>query len=191
MNDTDLHGVLEFLREAERLKNVHRSAWTSGGNPESVAEHTWRLCMMAILLAPEFEGVDVAKLLKLCVVHDLGEAISGDIPAIQQDPSAPKSDAERRDLLQLTAPLPEQLRADVVALWDEYEGARTLEARIAKALDKLETIMQHNQGANPDTFDYEFNLGYGTRYTADHPLIVRIRAILDAETRAHAQRRTP
>ncbi|HSJ13035.1 MAG TPA: HD domain-containing protein [Longimicrobiales bacterium] len=106
-----------------------------------------------------------------------------------QDPLAPKSDAERQDLLALIAPLPAAGRAEIVALWDEYEAAASPEARLAKALDKLETIMQHNQGANPDTFDYEFNLGYGTRYTTGHPLIERIRATLDAETRAHARAR--
>ncbi len=184
MNDKDLHGVIAFVRGAERLKNVHRSAWTSGGRPESVAEHTWRLCLMATVLASEFDGIDTAKLLKMCVIHDLGEAIGGDIPAVEQDPAAPKSDAERRDLLTLLAPLPEATRAALVELWDEYEAAASPEARVAKALDKLETIMQHNQGANPDSFDYEFNLQYGARYTTGHPLIERIRAILDAETRA-------
>lgn len=188
MNETALRGVLGFLREAERLKTIHRTAWTSGGHPESVAEHTWRLCLMAVVLAPEFEGLDVAKLLQMCVIHDLGEAIGGDISAVDQDPDAPKSDAERRDLLTLLEPLPEPARVGIVALWDEYEAASSPEAKVAKALDKLETILQHNQGANPPTFDYAFNLGYGTRYTDGHPLVERIRAILDAETRAHAER---
>ena len=187
IDDQDLAGILAFLREAERLKSVHRTAWTTGGHPESVAAHTWRLCLMVIVLAPEFDGIDVAKLLKMCVVHDLGEALGGDIPAIAQDPANPKTDAERRDLLTLLAPLPEQRQAEIVALWDEYEAAQSAEARIAKALDKLETIMQHNQGANPHEFDYAFNLEYGARYTAGHPLIVRIRAILDAETAALAR----
>lgn len=191
MDDEALHGVLDFLREAERLKTTHRTAWTSDGHPESVAEHTWRLCLMAIVLAPEFEGVDVAKLLKICVIHDLGEALGGDIPAIDQDPGAPKSDSERRDLLTLIEPLPERARTEIVALWDEYEAAASPEARLAKALDKMETILQHNQGDNPPTFDFAFNLGYGARYTAGHPLIDRIRAILDAETRANAERSGP
>jgi len=187
MNEVELAGVLEFLRAAEALKNVHRTAWTSTGQRESVAEHTWRLCLMAIVLAPELGAVDMAKLLKMCVIHDLGEALGGDIPAIEQDPLAPKSGAERHDLLALIEPLPEPTRAEILALGDEYEGAASAEARIAKALDKLETIMQHNQGANPAGFDYAFNLGYGTRYTTGHPLIDRIRSLLDAETEANAR----
>jgi 5'-deoxynucleotidase YfbR-like HD superfamily hydrolase len=82
--------------------------------------------------------------------------------------------------------LPGGLRAELVALWDEYESATSAEARLAKALDKLETIMQHNQGLNPENFDYRFNLGYGQQYTAGHPLIVAFRAALDRETRRRA-----
>ncbi len=82
------------------------------------------------------------------VVHDLGEAIRGDIPAIDQDASAPKSADERNDLVTLTAPLPPRLQDEILALRDEYEAAATPEAKVAKALDKLETILQHNQGKN-------------------------------------------
>jgi putative hydrolase of HD superfamily len=187
MNQTDINGVLEFLRAAEQLKNTHRSAWTSGGQPESVAEHTWRLCLMALLLKDSFSGVDFARLVQICIIHDLGEAIGGDIPAIHQVPGESKAAQERADLLQLLAPLPERMRAEITGLWDEYEAARSPEAKLAKALDKLETIMQHNQGSNPPDFDYAFNLDYGKRYTAGHPLIERLRALLDADTTRRAE----
>ena len=191
MNPSELAGTLDFLRAAERLKNVTRSAWTSDGHRESAAEHTWRLCLMAMLLAGEFPGVDVARLLKICIVHDLGEAIGGDVPAPEQDPASAKSHQERADLLTLLAPLPERLRTEITALWDEYEAAATPEARLAKALDKLETILQHNQGMNPGDFDYRFNLEYGRRYTSDDPLIVSIRAVLDRETQRLADESAP
>jgi putative hydrolase of HD superfamily len=67
-------------------------------------------------------------------------------------------------------------------------GAKSPEARVAKALDKLETILQHTQGENPPEFDYRFNLGYGRAFTADHPVIVRLREILDRETARLAER---
>jgi len=187
MNPSDLTGVLEFLRSAERLKHTVRSAWTSAGEPESVAEHTWRLCLMALVFAPHYPEVDPARLLKMCVIHDLGEAIGGDIPAVDQDPAAPKAEEERLDLLTLLEPLPMGLRTEIVDLWDEYEAAATPEARLAKALDKLETILQHTQGENPADFDYRFNLGYGRRYTTGDPLIERVRAVLDAETERRAE----
>ncbi|AMV17019.1 HD domain-containing protein [Planctomyces sp. SH-PL14] len=188
MSPSDLDGVLAFLRAAERLKDTLRSSYTSSGRPESVAEHTWRLCLMAALLRDEFPGIDFSRLIRICVVHDLGEAIRGDIPAIYQDTAVPKSADERNDLVTLTAPLPPRLRDEVLALWDEYEAAATPEAKVAKALDKLETILQHNQGKNPADFDYAFNLGYGQRYTSGHPLIEAIRVVLDEETRQRAAR---
>lgn len=183
-------GILEFLRAAERLKTVTRSAYTSEGQRESVAEHTWRLCLMALVLQPDFPEVDVARLLKICIVHDLGEAIGGDIPAPEQDAGAGKAAGERADLLSLLSPLPEGLRSEITALWDEYEAAATPEARLAKALDKLETILQHNQGLNPADFDYRFNLAYGARYTSEPPLVASIRAAMDRETELCAEAAT-
>jgi putative hydrolase of HD superfamily len=192
MHEADIAGMLAFLRDAERLKTTVRSGWTSTGERESVAEHTWRLCLMALLLAPEYPRVDFARLVKICLVHDLGEAIGGDVPAPEQARrtaagEAGKADAERRDLLQLVAPLPDARRAEIVALWDEYEAGGSAEARLAKALDKLETILQHVQGQNPPGFDYRFNLGYGRRWTGDDALVRRIRELLDAETERRAR----
>ena len=192
MTDAELKGLLEFLRDAERLKTVTRSAFTSQGEVESVAEHSWRLAMMAMLLAPEFPEVDASRLVRMCLVHDLGEAIGGDIPAPEQarrlaDGAVEgKSATERRDLLTLVHPLPPALRAEVVGLWDEYESAATPTAKLAKALDKLETILQHTQGTNPPGFDYRFNLGYGREHTASPPLIATIREILDRATENRA-----
>jgi putative hydrolases of HD superfamily len=192
MEDSELKGVLEFLRDAERLKTVTRSAFTSTGDVESVAEHSWRLALMAILLASQFPDVDHARLVRMCLIHDLGEAIGGDIPAPEQARRRAegalegKSAAERRDLLTLVAPLSQSLQAEVVGLWDEYEAAETPTAKLAKALDKLETILQHTQGRNPPGFDYRFNLGYGREHTEGPPLIAAIRRILDRATEDRA-----
>lgn len=187
MQPTEIEGILEFLRSAEQLKNTLRSSWTSKGQPESVAQHTWRLCLMALVFADSYPDVDFAKLVKICIIHDLGEAIGGDIPAVEQVPGMNKAIKERGDLLRLLQPLPDRLREEILALWDEYEAAVTPEARLAKALDKLETIMQHNQGQNPADFDYRFNLDYGKRFTTGDPLIESIRAILDHETARRAE----
>ncbi|MBA1156171.1 HD domain-containing protein [Microvirga mediterraneensis] len=180
-------GALEFLREAERLKGTLRSGFTSTGRPESTAEHTWRLCLMALVLSDEFEGIDLLRLIKLCIVHDLGEALNGDIPAVLQTEGSDKSAQERADLEILTRALHPDKRAEILALWEEYEAASSPEAILAKGLDKLETILQHNQGRNPADFDYAFNLGYGRKQTSAHPVLAGIRAILDEETRARAE----
>ncbi|WP_262028172.1 HD domain-containing protein [Microvirga sp. Mcv34] len=180
-------GALEFLREAERLKSTLRSGYTSTGRPESTAEHTWRLCLMALVLSDEFEDIDLLRLIKLCIVHDLGEALSGDIPAIVQTEGMDKSAQERADLQILTRALHSDRRSEILALWEEYEAASSPEAILAKGLDKLETILQHNQGLNPADFDYAFNLGYGRKQTSAHPVLAGIRAVLDEETRARAE----
>jgi putative hydrolase of HD superfamily len=142
--------LLTFLRRAESLKDETRTAWTSTGRPESVAAHTWRLCLWAVVLGDHFE--------------------------------------ERADLQAITAALPEAGRMQIRDLWEEYEAAETPEARVAKALDKLETLLQHVQGDNPPDFDYRFNLSYGTDYTSDvDPLVTELRRILDAETEQRTQ----
>jgi putative hydrolase of HD superfamily len=193
MDPSELPGVLAFLRAAERLKSTTRTGFTSTGQQESVAEHTWRLCLMALVLRHAFPPIDFAKLVKICIIHDLGEAVHGDVSAPEQarraaaGATAGKAEQERRDLLELLTPLPPAVRDEITALWDEYEAAQSLEAKLAKGLDKLETIMQHNQGLNPSDFDYRFNLGYGRQHTADIPIIAQLRAILDEETEARAR----
>jgi 5'-deoxynucleotidase YfbR-like HD superfamily hydrolase len=199
MDDSELAGLLDFLRGAESLKTVSRSGYTSAGRPESVAEHTWRLSLMALLLAPQFPDINFARLIKICIVHDLGEAIGGDIPAPEQarriaaGAITGKGPNERRDLVTLLQPLAASLREEIITLWDEYEAAESAEARLAKALDKLETILQHTQGRNPPDFDYRFNLGYAREHTASPPLIAAIRAVLDraTEDRARESAREP
>ena len=180
--------MLEFLRSAEQLKSTLRTCYASTGRQESVAEHSWRLALMAMLLRNEFPELDAEKVLRMCLIHDLGEAIGGDIPAPEQarrreeNPSTGKAEQERRDLVTLLEPLAPALQLEITMLWDEYEGAASPEARLVKALDKLETILQHNQGRNPPGFDYSFNMEYGRQYTGGHPLIVELRRLLDEET---------
>ncbi len=183
-----LQGILDFLQAAEALKDTLRSARTSGGRRESTAEHSWRLCLLAVLLETAFDDLDLAKLLKLCLIHDLGEAISGDIPAIHQTGGDDRAARERADLITLCDPLPEDLRAEILAHWDEYAAARSPEAVIAKGLDKIETMLQHLAGQNGPDFDYAFNLSYGLAQTEAHPLLQQIRAVVDAETARRVER---
>lgn len=183
MNIENIKGRLAFLQEAEKLKSVLRSARTSTGRTESTAEHTWRLSLMAMTFEDELADMDMLKILKMCLIHDLGEAIHGDIPAVEKNRHPNKSEQEKADLLHLTRSLDEPHRAGILALWQEYENAGSPEAKAVKALDKLETILQHNQGINPPDFDYEFNLSYGEKHTSTDPLFALMRNILDEGTR--------
>lgn len=191
MDPDTLSARLDFMRAAEALKSVLRTGHSSTGRPESTAEHTWRLSLLALVFEDGLAGLDMLKVLKLCIVHDLAEAIHGDIPAIAAVDPAAKSAQERHDLLQLTAALDAGMRGAILALWEEYEAGTTPEAKAVKAMDKLETILQHNQGANPPGFDYAFNLLYGQHYTAAHPLFAQVRALVDAETRARIAAAAP
>lgn len=183
----EIQQMLDFLRRAERLKDTLRSGYTTQGRAESTAEHTWRLCLMAMLFAGEYPEIDAHRVLKMCVIHDLGEALHGDIPAIHQNPAVDKAVEERSHLLELLAPLPAHKQSELLALWDEYNAAATPEARLAKALDKLETVLQHTQGRNPPDFDYAFNLGYARRYTDYDAFTQRLRAMIDADTQRLAE----
>lgn len=182
MKTEQLEGILEFLRGAEKLKSTLRSAHTSNGRQESTAEHTWRLTLMLLLFEEQYPDIDFLKLLKICIIHDLGEAISGDIAAIHQVEGVDKGLEERKDFLKLLEPLSESLKAQFIYLWDEYESASSKEAQLAKAFDKIETCLQHTQGKNPTEFDYEFNLSYGKKYTDLDPLTTKLRELVDLDT---------
>jgi putative hydrolase of HD superfamily len=182
MTDDEIDGTLAFLALAERLKDTLRNSRTSTGRTESTADHTWRLALMALLLGPEL-GVDAGRLMRICLVHDLAEAFTGDIPAPSACNPGVKRAREREALATLTMTLPTKQRAEIFALWEEYESGATPEGRLAKGLDKLETILQHAQGANPSAFDYGYNLDYGRKDTDRHELLAAVRTRLDAATR--------
>ncbi|MGB1012118.1 MAG: HD domain-containing protein [Thiolinea sp.] len=181
-DEQQLSGMLDFLRGAEELKNTLRSAHTSNGRQESTAEHTWRLCLMVMLFEKQYPHIDTLKLLKICIIHDLGEAVCGDVPAIDQVEGSDKGVEERKGFQQLLSPLAAEQQHEFLALWDEYENVASPEASLAKAFDKLETILQHTQGKNPPDFDYGFNLSYGKKYTDFDGMTAALRRLVDRDT---------
>jgi len=189
MRDITLKRYLDFIQKAENLKNTIRCSRTSQGRPESSAEHSWRLALMAMVFEEEFRNLNFQKILKLCLIHDLGEAIGGDIPAIEQNEGGDKAVKERRDFIELTAPLGQPLAGQFLALWDDYENASSPEAALVKGLDKLETLIQHNQGDKSENLvDYAFNLEYGRPQMGGHPLLKELRRLIDPVTAENAAR---
>ncbi len=180
-----IYAILDFLRRAESLKSTLRTSWTQTGRQESTAEHSWRLSLFTMLLCSSFPELDPLKMIKMSIVHDLGEAINGDIPAPQQ--SAGKADQEKKDLLDLLRPLPEELSNELLQLWEDYEHAQSPEARVVKALDKFETLLQHAQGVTNRQIDYDFDLQYGKKYTGGNELFDTIRQALDSEIACRLQ----
>lgn len=179
---SNINEVIEFIKEIENLKSVTRTAWTTTGRRESTAEHSWRLAMLLMVLEEDFKGVDINKAIKMSLVHDLGELYDGDISAKLQSENDNKSQMEERAMKRMLTTLPESLGGKIYDLWKEYNECSTKEAKLVKAMDKLETIVQHNQGKNPDDFDYKFNLQYGREYFEEDELLKSMRSIIDEDT---------
>lgn len=166
---------LAFLARLEKLKCNTRHSWTSSGRHESVAEHSWRLAMLAMLLKDALPEVDMDKVLRMCLIHDVGEAVTGDIPSFQKTDANKKT--ERQAIAELLSPLPDGLRGELTALFAEMDALATPEARVYKALDKLEVVVQHNE-APLDTWlplEYELNQTYGIPETAPFPPLAALR----------------
>ncbi len=180
----ELQNIYQFFKNIEPLKDTLRTGITQQGRTESVAEHSWRLATMAIILCPKyFPQLDLNKVMTMCLIHDLGEIIRGDIPAPLQANIPNKSEEEREDFKQVASSLPNALSKELLTVWDEYENASTPEAGFVKAIDKIESIMQHNQGNDDPDFDHAFDLSYGQKYMDFDPIIRQLREMVDSETR--------
>lgn len=153
--------LLEALAVAEKLKDATRHCYTSGGRRESVAEHSWRITLMAYFVSDEFPEADIEKLMKMCLIHDLGEAFTGDIPTFEKTESDEEKEAQR--LKEWVRQLPKPFAEEMQALYQEMEERQTLEARIYKALDNLEALIQHNESdiSTWIPLEYDLQMTYG------------------------------
>jgi 5'-deoxynucleotidase YfbR-like HD superfamily hydrolase len=133
--------ILSVLADAGRLKELKRAGWVRMAipEPESVADHTFRLALMAMLVGWRL-NLNVEAMLRLTLVHDLGEARVGDLTPADRVSSAEKHAREAEALGRIVDELPEG--PALFDLWREYDGAATPEARIVRQLDKLEMAMQ-------------------------------------------------
>lgn len=148
--------LLELLHTAEKLKDTTRHCDTSGGRRESVAEHSWRLALMGFWVADEFPELDGNKVVKMCLIHDLGEAFTGDIPVFLKT----EADSCREDQIldQWVKSMPSPLREEMDSLYQEMNALQTPEAKLYKALDGLEALIQHNESDISSWEDHEYNL---------------------------------
>ncbi len=147
---------LSILHVAERLKDTTRHCTTSRGRVESVAEHSWRISLMAMLLRNEFPDADMDKVVAMCLIHDLGECFTGDIPVFDKT----DADREREDrlLAEWVDSLPEEVSHMLADLYAEMDAMETLEAKIYKSMDKLEAVIQHNEAPIETWADHEYDL---------------------------------
>ena len=152
----DARDYLEILHVAEKLKDTPRHCTTTKGRTESVAEHSWRVSLMAFLLRNEFSELDMDKVVRMCLIHDLGECFTGDIPTFVKTESDRKT--EDSLLQKWFAGLPEEVSSDMADLYAEMEAQETNEAKLYKALDKLEALIQHNESPLNTWSGNEFEL---------------------------------
>lgn len=180
--------ILSVIHLAERLKRTLRHSWLSDGRQESVAEHTWRMSLMAIIVAPHLdESVDVEKLLKIVIIHDLVEAIAGDIPAFELLHNVENRISKRRReeaaIRTIAEMLPGASSSVIQTLWEEFESKSSFEAKVANALDKLEAQIQHNEAPLATWLDVEKGLMHSLeRHTSFDTFLDELRTEVVHET---------
>lgn len=179
---------LEIMEVAEKLKCNTRHSWTSNGRHESVADHSWRLAFMALMVRDEFKELDMDKVIRMCIIHDLGEAITGDIPAFDKTKEDEK--IEEQKLVEWLDTFPEPYKDEFLSMLREMQELSSEEAKLYKALDNLEAVMQHNS-ADISTWiplEYELQLTYGKDKVAFSSYLKELKAEIDKQTRAKIEK---
>ena len=179
MNPTEL---IKILNVAEKLKCNTRHCYTSSGRHESVAEHCWRTALMAMLLEKEFPQANMNKVIKMILIHDLGEAFTGDIPCFEKSSNDEKKESRVLDDWVQTFPEPE--RTQWLELYAEMNALETQEAKIYKALDKMEAVIQHDE-SDLSTWlplEYELQFKYGTENVQFSEYMKNLKAEIDKIT---------
>lgn len=173
---------MDFLRRLECLKTNGRHSTTVGGVTETVAAHSWRLAVLALLILPEFPEIDGNKLIRMCLIHDFGEAITGDIPSFLKTDKHEQTECDAVNALLST--LPEPQRGSLSALFAEMDAQVSAEARLYKALDKLEAVIQHNESDISTWLPLEFELQqtYAVENASEFPYLKELRALMLEDT---------
>lgn len=178
----DARKLLELLTTAERLKDATRHCYTSGGRHESVAEHCWMAMLMAFFMRDEFPEADMEKVMKMLLIHDMGEAFTGDVPAFNKTEA--HEDREERLLDRWVDSLPQPYSAELAELYQEMEDMQTLEAKIYKSIDGMEAVVQHNLSdiSTWIPLEYELNLTYAQERVGFSPYLTGLREEMRRDT---------
>ncbi|SHG74391.1 HD domain-containing protein [Virgibacillus chiguensis] len=184
-----LHRIYQIIKLGENLKTELRHSWLSNGRRESVAEHTWRMSLMAVLLQPYLnKKVDMEKLLKMIIIHDLVEAEAKDIPVFEimgnEEVKQQKQMNELKAITNIKNTLPEEVGGSLYNMWVEFEAKQTYEAKVANALDKLEVQIQHNEADistwKPIEYELCLQLGDHTDFSA---ILNQLKNIVEQEAK--------
>ncbi len=156
----EVRRLLDIILVAVKLKDTTRHCYTSKGRRESVAEHSWLMTLMAFFMRDEFPEADMDKVIRMCIIHDLGECFTGDIPAFEKNKA--HEELEEKLLYSWVSSLPKEYETEMRELYEEMAERKTVEAQIYKAIDGLEAVIQHNE-SDLSTWipkEYQLNLTY-------------------------------
>ena len=174
--------LLDALQIAERLKDATRHCYTKNGRHESVAEHSWMMTLMAYFMKDEFPEVDMDKVVQMCIIHDLGECFTGDIPTF--DKTKAHEQNEENLLYSWVRTLPENYANKMIAMYEEMAERKTIESKIYKAIDSLEALIQHNI-SDLSTWipkEYELNKTYADDKVAFSEYLTELREEIRKDT---------
>ena len=179
----EIRKLINFVGLVEKLKCNTRHSWTTSRRKESVAEHSYMLALMAYLVKDDFPEADINKVIVMCLLHDLGEAVLGDVKAFEK--TEKDEILEERAIKTLLKELPEKQEKEMTALFQEMKEMETLEAKLCKGLDKMEAVLQHNE-APIDTWlplEYDLQLSYGEAEVAFSSYLTALKEQLNKDTK--------
>ncbi|WP_444923110.1 HD domain-containing protein [Microbulbifer sp. DLAB2-AF] len=139
--------ALSFIIEIEKLKDVQRKTKPVGLNRfENSAEHSWHVCLCALILKDySNDPIDISRVLKMLLIHDLGEIDAGDTIIYSSETNEAKT-KEKKGLERLLSLLPGNMNIELMKLWEEFESGETADARFAKAIDRIPPLLHNIYG---------------------------------------------
>ncbi len=150
MNETRLEQQMNFIIEIDKLKEIIRQSYLiSGGRKENSAEHSWHVAMMAMILADYFDpSIELLRVLKMLLTHDIIEIDAGDTYAFDVESRKDKQEREKSAAQRIFALLPQEQGTELLELWKEFETCETAESRFAATMDRIMPLLHnyHTQG---------------------------------------------
>lgn len=174
--------LLNTISFIEKLKGTMRHCQTSNGYEESVASHSWMMALMAYFMKDEFEQIDMNKVILMCLVHDLGECFTGDIPVFQK---TDQNEEKEKELLEnWIESLEEPFASELMSLFKEMNEQKTMEAKIYKSIDKMEAVIQHNISDLSSwlPLEYDLNLTYAFDQVSFNEYLLNLRNEIKKDT---------
>lgn len=162
MQTDNLLKQIEFIKEIDKIKYIQRRTSLFNSNRrENDAEHSWHLAMMALVMAEHAnEPIDILKVIKMVLIHDIVEIDSGDIFIYDTEKNHDNTEEELKAANRIFNILPKEQAEELIALWTEFEMGETNEAKFAKSIDRLEPLMQNasNNGGTWQEFDVPYSM---------------------------------